>query len=124
MAAESAADWFCNLTVNQMPVSTPSALIPIRQGKAMATIVAVAPVWSRKRRAITVRKDSMKSGDIFIQAAAVRRPAPSADGRPSRAPCQHVDDAQRQGRADYDHQGGQNKGHQRHSHKDGKASRA
>src|ERR1700740_720434 len=66
MAAESAADWSCNLTANQTPVSMPSALIPIRQGRAMATIVAVAPVWSKKLRAIALRSARTKSGDMFI----------------------------------------------------------
>ena len=39
-------------------------------------------------------------------------------------PFQHVEDAQRQGRADHDHQGRQNKHHQRHGHKDRKPRRA
>src|ERR1700731_1299656 len=83
MAAESAADWFCNLTANQTPDSTQSALIPIRQGSAMATIVAVAPVWSRKIRASTLQRDRMESGDMFITGRHCSAVGFSVDGRPS-----------------------------------------
>ena len=47
----------------------------------MATIVAVAPVWSRKIRAITLRSDRTKAGGVFITSGCCSENGSSVDGR-------------------------------------------
>ena len=47
----------------------------------MATIVAVAPVWSRKIRAIALRSDRTKAGGVFITSGDCSENGFSVDGR-------------------------------------------
>ena len=47
----------------------------------MATIVAVAPVWSRKIRAIALRSDRTKAGGVFITSGCCSENGSSVDGR-------------------------------------------
>src|SRR5690348_6072774 len=105
MTAESAADWFCNFIVNQTPVSPPIAPIPIKPGRALATIVGVAPPLSRNIREIRPKIVRVKSGDIVDHrrqrlGAISFSVSPALPRAQSRPPCEHVDDAQCQWRAD------------------------
>src|SRR5262249_11772815 len=101
----------CSLMVNQTLVSAPRAPNPIKAGITMAAKVALAPRCSAKIRVIAPKSDSPVLADtahLISQYAAVSRFTFR-----SWPPPEHIDDAQRQGCANNNHQRRQDESHQR-----------
>jgi len=90
----------------------------------MATSAALAPRASCESRAIALISENVWSRDITSLRAGRQRLGCEVATMSSQTFPQHVDDPQRQGGADYDHQRRQDESHQRQCQQDRETGRA